>query len=476
MKSFFPWRLFWKFFLNLLLLINLIFILSASLGFYVMGIQLEPGQILFVILIFFILSVLGAAGFSYRFSSPLKRVILKALRLANKKQVENGDQVDEVFQDEPGEYFELEVALDKIRRKMKKRRLQLASERAESQALMLSLDDAILSVTKDLKIKFFNARFANLFLSRQQSQLLSRGEQMPLAQVLREPEILALFESSLVQGVPQSVTMRLNSQIDGMLRDYQIKFSPLREPKSSNIYAVMALFHDVTELKKSERIRIEFVENASHELRTPLTSMKGFVETLKEDVQAGRMNELPRFLNIISRSVDRLSELVNDMLSLSALESDVKLKKELVHPMIMTEEIVGRLKTLAEQKQIQVKIDVHCPAFMGDSLKIEQVLQNLLDNAIKYGQEKGHIQILWKDQGNFAKLHVIDDGPGLSEDHIGRVFERFYRIDKGRSRDVGGTGLGLSIVKHIMQGHGGSVQVLSKPGQGSEFICSFPKS
>jgi PAS domain-containing protein len=235
MKSFFPWRLFWKFFLNLLLLINLIFILSASLGFYVMGIQLEPGQILFVILIFFILSVLGAAGFSYRFSSPLKRVILKALRLANKKQVENGDQVDEVFQDEPGEYFELEVALDKIRRKMKKRRLQLASERAESQALMLSLDDAILSVTKDLKIKFFNARFANLFLSRQQSHLLSRGEQMPLAQVLREPEILALFESSLVQGVPQSVTMRLNSQIDGMLRDYQIKFSPLREPKSSNI-------------------------------------------------------------------------------------------------------------------------------------------------------------------------------------------------------------------------------------------------
>ena len=476
MKSFFPWRLFWKFFINLLLLINIIFLTSVGIGSIFYNFQIDSSGVLFVLAVFFLLSILGAAAFSYRFSSPLKRVILKALRMANKKQADNADKVDEVFQEEPGEYFELEVALDKIRRKMKKRRSQLANERAESQALMLSLDDAILSVGSDLKIKFFNSRFANLFLSRDQSEVLTKGEMMPLAQVLREPEIIRLFETSLQTGAHQSVSMRLNSNIDNMTRDYQIKFSPLRSDKNGNVYAVMAMFHDVTELKKSERIRIEFVENASHELRTPLTSMKGFVETLKEDVQAGRLNELPHFLNIISRSVDRLAELVNDMLTLSALESDVKLKKELIDPAVLTEEVVQRLKARAQEKQISIEAKINSPAFMANPLKTEQVLQNLLDNAIKYIQEKGRIEILWNDQGSIVKLQVIDNGPGLSADHIGRVFERFYRIDKGRSRDVGGTGLGLSIVKHIMQGHGGSVQVLSQPGHGSEFICSFPKS
>lgn len=476
MKSFFPWRLYWKFFFTLLILMNIVFLTSLGVGSYFWDFHLDNLSPLFFFCIFLTLSVAASAAFSYRFASPLKRVILKALRLANKKSVEASEDMDEVLQDEPGEYFELEMALDKIRRKMKRRRVQLAIERAESQALMLSLDDAILSVSSDFKVKFFNSRFANLFLSRGQIDLLAKGELVPLAQVLREPEILRLFESSFKLGVSQSINMRLNSKIDEMTRDYQIKVSPLREQKSGDIYAVMALFHDVTELKKVERIRIEFVENASHELRTPLTSMKGFVETIKEDVQAGRLEQIPHFLNIVSRNVDRLSELVNDMLTLSSLESDAILKKELVDPQSATEDIVERLSSVVGQKNVMIKMRINCAPFPADLMKVEQVLQNLLDNAIKYGPEKGHIEIVWEEDPLFAKLHVIDQGPGLPEDHIGRVFERFYRIDKGRSRDVGGTGLGLSIVKHIMQAHGGLVQVKSQLGQGSEFICSFPKT
>ncbi len=467
MNSFFPWRLFWKFFFTFLILSNLAF---------VMAMVVNPSAPVVFFLLFFTLSTVASLAFAYRFASPLRRVILKALRMANKKRVDGLDEMEEILQEEPGEYFELEVALDKIRRKMKRRRAQLAIERAESQALMLSLDDAILSVGVDSKIKFFNAKFANLFFSRDQSDALARGDSLPLAQVLREPEILRLFETGFALGAHQAVNMRLHSKIDGMTRDYQIKLSPLKDEKSHSVYAVMALFHDVTDLKKVEKVRIEFVENASHELRTPLTSMKGFVETLKEDVQAGRLEQLPHFLNIISRNVDRLSELVNDMLTLSSLESDVKLQKEVVDPQIITQDMIDRLKSLAEQKKIEIKTEIQVASFMGDGLKIEQVLQNLLDNAIKYIPSQGQVLIRWIEDGNFVKLHVIDNGPGMDEEHLGRVFERFYRLDKSRSRDVGGTGLGLSIVKHIMHSHGGSVQVKSQLGQGSEFICSFPKS
>ena len=248
MKSFFPWRLFWKFFFTLLILVNIVFLTAMGIESYIFDFRIDDSAPIVFFLLFFTLSTLASLAFAYRFASPLRRVILKALRMANKKRVDGMDEMEEILQEEPGEYFELEVALDKIRRKMKRRRAQLALERAESQALMLSLDDAILSVGIDSKVKFFNAKFANLFFSRDQSDALARGEALPLAQVLREPEILRLFETGFALGAHQSVNMRLHSKIDGMTRDYQIKLSPLRDQKSQIVYAVMALFHDVTDL------------------------------------------------------------------------------------------------------------------------------------------------------------------------------------------------------------------------------------
>lgn len=475
MNSFFPWRLFWKLTITLAILFNLVFISALSLSALFLNFELSRTEPLFLWLSFFVMSLVASVAFAYRFSSPLKRVILKALRMASKKNIDESQEVEIYLQDEPGEYFELEIALDKIRKKMKKRRIQLMNERAESQALMLSLDDAILSVDEQLRMKFFNSKFANLFLTRSQADELTFGERLPITQIFREPYLLTLFESCLSENSHQSQILTLNSKIDNMNRDFQVKVSPLRDPKSGEVFSLMALFHDVTEIKKAEKIRIEFVENASHELRTPLTSMKGFVETVKEDVQMGRLEQVPHFLQIISRGVDRLSELVNDMLTLSSLENKVSLKKEMIDPFLVTQEVLQRMASLAEQKSIMIKMSVDATEFMADSGKVEQVIQNLVDNAIKYIQDHGQIEVRWVEADGMIKLHVIDNGPGLAEDHIGRVFERFYRIDKGRSRDVGGTGLGLSIVKHIMQSHGGSVKLNSQVGKGSEFICSFPK-
>lgn len=475
MKGFFPWRFFWKFFLNLVFLLNFSYLLSWGIASYFMGVRFESAEPLVGLAIFFVLSAIGSAVFAYRLASPLRRVILKALRIANKKQVAEFDKMEEILEEEPGEFFELEVALDKIRKKMKKRRLQLAHEREESQALMSSLEDAILTVTPELKIKFFNSRFANQFLGNKHAELLAKTESVPLAQVFREPEILRVFEKTIANAESQTKNLKLESYIDGEQRLFSIRVSPLREERTLNLYGAMALFHDITEIKRADQIRIEFVENVSHELRTPLTSVKGFLATASEDMDAGRFEQVPQFLSIITKSVDRLIELVNDMLTLSSLDSGSSVTKEMIHPDEITQEVIERIGNIAAEKGIMIHSTSEVKSFSADGRKVEQVLWNLLSNAIKYIQARGKVEIKWDEDGPFVRLRVIDNGPGIAETHLSRLFERFYRIDKGRSRDVGGTGLGLSIVKHIMISHGGSVHVKSQPGQGAEFTCFFPK-
>lgn len=475
MRSFFPWRLFWKFFTNLFLLLNFLFFIILGIASYLIGFHFFTAETLLILVVYAVLSAAGAAAIAYRFALPLKRVILKALRIANKKQVADVDDMEGLSEEEPGEFFELELALNKIRKKMKKRRTQLAHEREETHALMSSLDDAILTVDMGLKVKFFNSRFANQFLERPQTVELAGGELIPLAQIIRVPEVLELFNKTIQASETQTRTLKLESFIDGEKRFYSVKVSPLREEKSLQLYGAMALFHDVTEMKKADQIRTEFVENASHELRTPLTSIKGFVATAKEDLQSGRYEQLGHFLTVISKNVDRLSELVGDMLTLSSLDSGASVRKEAIRPDELTQDLVERMSSLASEKQIRIHLTNEVDSFMADPGKVEQVLTNLLGNAIKYIQIGGRVDIRWEEDDEVVRLRVIDNGPGIAEIHLNRLFERFYRIDKGRSRDVGGTGLGLSIVKHIMQSHGGAIQVKSEPGHGAEFICLFPK-
>nr|WP_232469317.1 ATP-binding protein [Bdellovibrio bacteriovorus] len=221
---------------------------------------------------------------------------------------------------------------------------------------------------------------------------------------------------------------------------------------------------------------MDFVGNASHELRTPLTSIKGYVDTLKEDVKTGQIQQAGKFLDIVSRNIDRLMDLVNDMLSINTLEaSNSELKLEMIHPLAISEHVVSELAVMAAEKNITIRVNGDVPPFLADARKVEQVLRNLVSNAVKYIPSGKTIQIRWeRDIKEYIILRVIDDGQGIPEQHLDRLFERFYRIDKGRTRDAGGTGLGLAIVKHIMQSHGGTVAVKSIVDQGSEFICSFP--
>ena len=474
---YFPWRIFRQFYFALVGLLFLCFVATMGIGALFFNLYWAPGTLALVALIFFCLALMGSALLAYRFVLPLRRVILKALRLASKKQAMSLGQVDEdLFDSEPGEYFELERALDKIRRKMKKRRLELAHEREESQALMSFLQDAVVSVGLDGKIHFFNSRFATLFMDQAQLKPQNENQALLLTNLFRDPEILKKIEKSAQSGLIERFQQKMSTMLDPQGRFFSVTVSPLREEKSRAIYGILVLFHDISDLKKAEQIRIEFVENASHELRTPLTSIKGFLETAREDMASGQIEQVPQFLEKISRGVDRVVELVNDMLTLSSLENSAGLNLDLIQPEMLTQEVFEYLSGLASDKKIMLKVNDESEPFRADPVLVERVLLNLIGNAIKYVQDGGQIEVRWELQARERKvfLHVKDNGPGISEEHLDRLFERFYRIDKGRSRDVGGTGLGLSIVKHIMQSHGGSVRAVSRMGLGAEFICEFP--
>jgi two-component system phosphate regulon sensor histidine kinase PhoR len=239
----------------------------------------------------------------------------------------------------------------------------------------------------------------------------------------------------------------------------------------------IAVFHDISRLKELEKIRQDFVANVSHELRTPLTTIKGYAETLLE----GALKEEVafQFVQVIKRQSDRLTKIVEDLLTLSKIElKEFQLKIETLSFPELFEDVLHYIQEAAQKKKISISIELPTPLKVeADRNYFEQILINLIDNAIKYGREGGKITLsAIQKENEKIEVSVRDNGIGIPKEDLPRVFERFYRVDKGRSKELGGTGLGLSIVKHLVQAHGGRVWVESQLGEGSTFYFTLPAS
>jgi two-component system phosphate regulon sensor histidine kinase PhoR len=235
------------------------------------------------------------------------------------------------------------------------------------------------------------------------------------------------------------------------------------------------VFHDLTRLKRLERTREEFVANVSHELRTPLSLIKGYVETLLDGAR-DNPEVADRFLKIIERNANRLDLLIQDLLTISALESGrMKLELQPVDLHELANRVFAQLHSKADGKKVSLVNELPALIALADPNRLDQVLTNLVDNAIKYGRAEGGVVVGGKKLTSGAlEIFVRDDGPGIPAEALGRVFERFYRVDKARSRDQGGTGLGLAIVKHLVQAHGGEVRGASEIGKGTTFFFTLP--
>jgi two-component system phosphate regulon sensor histidine kinase PhoR len=249
-------------------------------------------------------------------------------------------------------------------------------------------------------------------------------------------------------------------------------------PLSGDDEGLLVVFVDVTELRRLESLRRDFVANASHELRTPIAAVRSATETLR----GGALDEPEaaiRFVDIIERNAQRLQSLLEDMLELSKLESnEFKLKRERVELSSVVPIVLALFRERAEKKGVRLAAELprEPMAVVGDARALEHILSNLVDNAIKYCPQGARIVVRAVAAGERVKLVVVDDGPGIAPEHLSRVFERFYRVDAGRSRELGGTGLGLSIVKHMVEAMRGRVAVESEIGRGATFTVSLPNA
>jgi len=237
----------------------------------------------------------------------------------------------------------------------------------------------------------------------------------------------------------------------------------------------VAIFHDVSQEQLIQQMREDFVANVSHEVRTPLTALKGYSQILSE-LSPTETSALTEYTNKIERNVDRLTALFQDILSLSVLESRQTITKENLNSSDIVLSVLSNIKINYADKNFVFIIDNNISTIHGDCILIEQILTNLLDNACKYSPENSQIMVKLFKLNNNSIIHIIDQGPGIPESSLTRVFERFYRVDESRSRAIGGTGLGLAIVKHAVQKHHGKVSVWNNDQQGTTFEVSLPNA
>lgn len=406
---------------------------------------------------------------SRKLVAPIGRILTKTQNLV----APTGYTAERDFEESFGEWSELETNIDDIRRNLERTAQTLTMEQIELDTVMGAISDAILAVDPEGVPLFYNTRFEVVFGGG------GIRRNIKLYEIVRDPEILNAYDRALRDG-KVAITKAFSHESAGEKRYFSLSVSPLRK-QGGVIYGALGIFHDITELKAAEQMRIDFVANVSHELRTPLTAIKGYAETLFQDVEK---NPKPfdgtgakDYLQVITRNTTRLMNLMEDLLDLSSIESATLLQRDTLSTEELTLRVLKQVQTKCEKKQQRIEAEYDAKMVHADPNRLEQVLINLLDNAHKYSPEGGKLKVKWepdREGGKDVFLKVTDTGPGISVEHQRRLFERFYRIDKARSREQGGTGLGLAIVKHIMQRHEGAVWVDSTLGQGATFICRFP--
>ena len=344
--------------------------------------------------------------------------------------------------------------------------LKLARGRAHQQVLFNSMVEGVLLLDSTGRIQTTNRSLARLF------QLDRDIRGLTIMEAFRSHELLDVVQRAREEGQVTNFEMRLPGIHHTQY--VEVNAAAVRE-SASHPEEIILIFHDFTRIKELEGMRKDFVANVSHELRTPLTLIKGYVETLID----GAKNDpevATRFLQTIHKHSNRLAFLIEDLLTISQLESGrVIMQPQWIPLHSGIERTLDELQTPAAQKKISLQNEVP-PTLRAyaDADRLRQVLYNLIDNGIKYGRPGGTVCVGAEEKEGVIQVMVKDDGPGIPPEACERVFERFYRVDRARSREQGGTGLGLSIVKHIVQSHGGEVWVESGHGQGYRFFLTLP--
>lgn len=342
----------------------------------------------------------------------------------------------------------------------------IGEQKKLQQSILKSMKEGVLAVNYDFEIIFMNDTACTIFSV---DKSFTKGR--TLQETVRIPDIQNFVKTVMQSDVIETAEFVIKGEID---KSYNLKGTNLTDTEDNKI-GILVLINDITELKFLETMKRDFVANVSHELKTPITAIKGFVETLID----GAINEpdnAKKFLEIIHKHTERMNAIVADLLSLSNLEEKtINIKFDENNIASLLKSAIDNYEYIANNKSI--RIELNCPENLTAKVNgklIVHAVGNLIDNAIKYSDNNSKITVSTKSENNKLIIKVQDEGCGFTDEHISRLFERFYRIEKSRNRDDGGTGLGLAIVKHITQVHNGTIEVQSKPGHGSVFSIVLP--
>jgi two-component system phosphate regulon sensor histidine kinase PhoR len=388
----------------------------------------------------------------------ISRRLRRIVRFA--EQVARGDLTARIAETGGDEIAQVAMALDRTARRLEVNFAAVRESRSELEALLNSMMDGVIAVSPDMKV-----RWANQAISGILHQPVRIGA--PVIELLRHPDFLATLNAALQSKRRESTII---ASLSGR-RSFSLTAEPLPDG------GVVSVLHDISEVERVEKTRRDFIANVSHELRTPLTSIRGYSETLLES--DGLLTDNARdFLQVIRRNAERMGRLTEDLLVLARVESgEEKLDLRSHSARVLLAEAASSMQEDARSAEVTLEVEsIPDWQVMADSYAVHQVFGNLISNALRYAQDGKRIVVGAHEHENGIEFFVRDFGPGIASEHLPRIFERFYRVDKARSRESGGTGLGLAIVKHIVLNHGGSVRVESTVGHGTTFFFLLPKA
>lgn len=403
--------------------------------------------------------ILGSV-FAIKTIEPINKMIRGA------REFSKGNFNRRIAQSSKDEIGELAATLNKMAEEIENRVKDIKTQNQKLAAIFNSMIEGIIVVDRGGYIASLNPTIEKIF-----GISLEKAKGKLFLETIRNNDIHDIINKALEKGEPVCGEISL---IYPVQKVFEVSATPIFD--NNAVSGCLAVIHDITEIRRLETIRSDFVANVSHELKTPLTSIKGFVETLLEGALEDK-DSSRQFLKIVQDHTQRLDNLVNDLLILSNLESrEISIEKNNIKLRQLAGEVILGFTSQLNKKGIEIKNDLPDDlTIKADKNRIEQVFTNLIDNAIKFNKEKGIIKIYGHETNGTVRITVEDSGMGIPGKDVGRIFERFYRVDKARSRELGGTGLGLSIVKHIIELHEGSVGVESVEGLGSKFWFTLPK-
>jgi two-component system phosphate regulon sensor histidine kinase PhoR len=382
------------------------------------------------------------------------------------RRVAEGDFQPLSLDQNSDELADLASTLSQTARKLDRTIRTLTDERNQSAAILASMEEGVVVVGRDQRVIYCNDAFCQ---AAGVQNISSEGR--PVMELVRHSDLLSFIQKALTGGETVHGEVVVGSI---RTRSFAVTATPIRSDDSTT-GAVMML-HDISEIRRLERARRDFIANISHEFKTPLTAIQGFAETLLSGALEDTNNRR-RFLEIIREHALRLGRLTNDLLKLAQIEAgQLPRETQLVSVAQVVDPCmeIARIKAKRKKLILDAEYDRNLPQLRGDVRSFQEILENLLDNAVRYSSPDGHIHVKASIKGSEIVISVADTGIGIPKVEQERIFERFYRADAARSRESGGTGLGLSIVKHLVEAHGGRIRIESEVGQGSTFYVYFP--